>query len=199
MLSIFLKVRRNEVLTVLSCLAMLCATWIALPGTSFAQQRQSFANLNLPKTIAGFERGLFKNFEQKAPGLGYGVEYLRSGWIATVFIYDYGLKEIPSGAESAILSAQLRRAKNDLRTAPYKQVQIKQDYFVLSSVGNPIARCVLFGLIRKDLGRSDSYLCLTAYRNKFIKVRLSVASSTPSKRVAHQFISHLLSALTRSR
>lgn len=170
-----------------------------LAGTGFAQQPQPVAGLKLPQTLAGFEKGRVHDFEAKHPGLGFGVEYLRSGWKTDVYIYDYRIKNIPSGAESKLVSEQIHRAQNDVKKAGYKKVQIKQDYFVLSRAGAPIARCVLFDLVRKDTGRSDSFLCLTAYENKFIKVRLSTAKSGASTRITDQFIRQLLSALTVSR
>ena len=199
MLDRVFRVRRNHVLTLTAWLALIWTALMPLTGVGLAKQPQTAAGLKLPQTIAGFKKGGVHDFESEHPGLGIGVEYVRSGWIANIFIYDFGIKNIPSGAESGPVTDQIHRALNDVKQVGYKNVQIKQDYFVLSSSGAPIARCIFIDLVRKDVGRSDSFLCLTAHASKFIKVRLSTAKSGASKRIADQFVHHLASALTASR
>jgi hypothetical protein len=156
-------------------------------------------NFKLPASLAGFSKGEVTDFESKKPGLGQSVNYVRSGWRADIYIYDMGLKSIPSGPKNAVVVKQLEQAKQDIysiqKAGHYSGVEMKGAFEIKNAAGKPAFNCVSLQLVRKDMGASDSYLCMTGAANKFVKVRLSTAQSPAADEIAKRFVTELAGVL----
>ena len=186
----------------LALVAMIAATAFALPGNPAAAQPASLQkDFPLPPTLAGFNKGEVTDFETKKAGLGYGINYGRSGWRADIYIYDMGLAFVPTGPKNKVMDAQLERAKQDIlavqKAGGYSNVQIKRSFEVKDANGKPAFSCIALQLVRQDMGASDSFLCLTGAAGKFVKVRISTAQSADSADTAERFLKELAGILPK--
>src|SRR5205823_10753372 len=65
--------------------------------------------------VKGFDRGKPRTFPQAA--LGYSIAYNGPGVVASVYVYDKGLKKIPDGVTSDVVKAEMKQAAGDLELA----------------------------------------------------------------------------------
>ena len=145
-------------------------------GAALAREPLTFHGLDFPDEIAGFVRGQHRDYETTNPGLGYSVAYRREGWTATVYVYDLGLRSIPDDPRSRVSMRNFEQAKEDVlaaqRQGAYRSAELKRD-FLLPETGAPRLQCASFTLVRRDNNEYDSYLCVTAWRGSFVKLRLT--------------------------
>ena len=177
----------------LGAMAVAAAMFFCAPVT--AQPASVDKNFPLPPTLTGFKKGEITDFESKKPGLGQSVNYARQGWRADIYIYDLGLKSILSGPKSNVIAKQMEQAKQDIfgiqKAGHYSEVKMKASFDITNAAGKPVFSCLSLQLVRKDMGATDSYLCLTGSANKFVKVRLSTAQAANSEEIAKRFVTEL--------
>ena len=153
-----------------------------------------FYDLRFPDAVAGFTRGQVIDFEKDQPGLGYDVKYSGRGWIIDVFIYDAGLKDIPDSPLSDLVRRQFIQARGDIirgrQRNPNDTIEEKETFQISTPDKTVRFVCGSF-LIASDGRQLDSYLCLTAWKGKFVKYRLTTLhrDGAGAGAVAERFVS----------
>ena len=164
-----------------------------------AQERQqekskTVYGLSIPDRVGSlvYERTI--DFESKSPGLGYALRFGgKPGWMVDVYLYDLGLKTISVDAESEVIRNQLAQARGDVfelgKRGTYANVTDKGD-FKVPATGKPRFICASFNYLRGDRVDIDvdSFLCLSAWQNKFVKVRMTAPKGTMSRADATSFV-----------
>ena len=171
-------------------LTFLAALLLSLPA---AARGPDFA---FPAEIAGFARGPRTDYEARAPGLGYSVVYTNGRWKADVFVYDLGVGAIPDGPSSPAVAGQVEQAGREIgmmvERGAYRGSEDRGPVR-LGGSGEALA-CRAFGIDHPALGRTESLLCVTGLRGKFVKFRLSSpADRQPSRAESERFMTGWLS------
>jgi len=162
---------------------------------AFAQEKLKVVyGLSIPDRVGGLVYARTIDFESKSPGLGYALRFGgKPGWMVDVYLYDLGLKTIPPDAESDVIKNQLAQARGDIfelgKRGTYANVTDKGDFKVPES-GKPCFICSSFGYLRGERVDSDveSYLCLSSWKDKFVKVRMTAPKGTLAKSDATSFV-----------
>jgi len=155
--------------------ALISALLFILTGPYYAARAQQPDNL--PQIIAGIPFKGAKKFED--PRLGLGVTYENEGASLTLFIYNAGQREIPTGIDGSILREQFEQSKGDLQEAVRqkmldKAVLEREGVAHLGSHEPTVpAREAVFELKKGD-NEFKSYLYITAGNNFLFKVRYTV-------------------------
>lgn len=161
-------------------------------ATTAASAEVTFFGLMFPDRVADAEIGPTTDFEQSKPGLGYGVRYRKPGWTIDVYIYDLGRTSIPEGAESGMLKSELKEAQDDIRElqrrGEYAKVDLVRTYVVRDRRGRPRLQCSDFNYVHEQTGAVDSVLCLTGWKDKFVKFRLTSAHHRGSQAETRRFL-----------
>ena len=106
-----------------------------------------------------------------------------TGWLVDVYLYDLGLKAIPADVESSVIKDQLTQARGDVaelaKRGTYANLADTGD-FKVPETGKPRFVCLSFSYQRGDRVdvAADSFLCLTSWRDKFVKLRMTGAKGT---------------------
>ncbi len=169
---------------------------------SFAQQPVKVYGLTIPDFVGGFTRGQLNDYEARSPGLGYSIRFpARHGWVVDAYIYDFQLKFIPDDIESSVVREQLTRAKGDIfelgRRGSYANVQEGSE-FTIGRSGRTRFVCATFSYLRgekRDLN-VESYLCLTSWNNKFVKIRMTAPKGAMSRADAVNFVEAWIALLS---
>ncbi|MCP4617806.1 MAG: hypothetical protein GY844_15400 [Bradyrhizobium sp.] len=168
---------------------------LVLAATGFAQEKlQVIYGLSIPDRVGSLVYGRTIDFEAKSPGLGYALRFGgKPGWMVDVYLYDLGQRTIPADAESAVIRNQLMQARGDVfelgKRGTYADVTDKGD-FTVPSTGKPRFICSSFSYLRGERVDIDveSYLCLSSWNNKFVKVRMTAPKGTMSRSDATDFV-----------
>jgi hypothetical protein len=148
--------------------------------------------LKAPEDIEGFTLNDSTNFEKIRPGEGYGLDYSQSGWKLDVFIYDLKRAAIPDDAKSAIVRAEFERARADAFLAQprglYAQVYLRRNFTIDDAAKRTRFQCAAFHLTRDGAKPQDGFLCVTAWNNKFVKLRLTTLSDNNTEASARKFV-----------
>lgn len=163
-------------------------------AAALAQEKSSVIyGLSIPDRIGSLLYRQSVDYESKSPGLGYGLRFTGPpGWIVDVFLYDLGLKTIPADPGSELITKQLAQAKGDVfalgRRGTYADVAEKGD-FTLPETGKARFICTSFGYLRGERVdiAVDSFLCLTSWNNKFVKMRMTAQKGTISRSDVAEF------------
>jgi hypothetical protein len=159
---------------------------------AFAQQPVKILGLTIPAFVGGLAHGPPTDYESTTPGLGYALRFLRPGWTVDVYIYDFELKSIPSDIEAPVVRDQLARAKSDIfgleRRGLYADVREISDFKV--GAGKTRFACSALSYLRGERKEQDvdSYLCLTSWDNKFIKIRMTAIKGTMARADVTNFV-----------
>ena len=170
---------------------------------AFAQAPGKIYGLAIPDQVSGLAREQVSDFEMKAPGLGYSVRFSRPPLRADVYIYDFQLKVIPADLESPTMQNQIARAKGDIfgleRRGQYSNVDEK-DEFKIGDAGKTRFVCSEFSYsqVDKQGQQVESYLCLTSWNNKFVKIRMTAAKGEISRADLTSFVEAWISLLSTS-
>ena len=164
-------------------------------AAALAQERlNSIYGLSIPDRVGSLSYRQSMNYESRSPGLGYGLRFAGPpGWIVDVYLYDFGLKSIPAEADSDVIKNQLAQARGDVfelgRRGTYANVADKGDFKVPEG-GNPRFICSSFSYLRGERVDIDveSYLCLSSWNDKFVKVRLTAPKGTMARSDATDFV-----------
>jgi hypothetical protein len=169
-----------------------------------AQDSATIYGLAIPAEVGGLTHGQPVDFETKSPGLGYSLRFAaRPGWTVDVYIYDLQLRSIPGDLGSGAVKDQFARARNDIfelgRRGSYANVEEKGD-FVVARDGKTRFICSTFSYLRgenRDVD-VDSYLCLTSWNDKFVKIRMTAVKGVMSRADAVSFVAAWIPLLWRS-
>jgi len=168
---------------ILALLAFFVASDVA------AQQPVTFFGLTFPRKIGGAQLGKSHDFEKTSPGAGYGVEYLRPGWAVHVYIYDLGLPSIPEDVQSGTVKQTFEEAKEAiLRSPSYANVELKGAHFIADASLRPRFLCATLTFKRQDIANAVSLLCVTSWKNKFVKFRVTTQSQKGAETEAKSFV-----------
>src|SRR3954469_26064916 len=164
---------RTVVVALVFCAAAMATA--AIPALAIAPV--SVFGLRAPEEISGFTLNDSTNFERIRPGDGYGLDYSQSGWKLDVFIYDLKRAAIPDDAKSAIVRAEFERARAEAFLAQpngiYAQVYLRRNFTIDEGGKRTRFQCAGFHLAGEGAKPQDGYLCVPAWKNKFVKLRLT--------------------------
>src|SRR5882724_2378142 len=148
--------------------------------------------LKAPEEIEGFTLNDSTNFEKIKPGDGFGLDYSQSGWKLDVFIYDLKRAAIPDDAKSAIVRAEFERARADAFLAQprglYAQVYLRRNFTIDDAAKRTRFQCAAFHLTRDGAKPQDGFLCVTAWNNKFVKLRLTTIADSSTETTARNHV-----------
>ena len=158
-----------------------------------AAQNDLIPGLQLPVQIAGARRGDITDFEKSEPGLGYGVRYQLPGWTTDIYFYDLEQPSIPKDATSDVVKVELEQAKADVfeagRRGLYGNVLAKGDYAIADSAGRRRFVCSTLAYFHTaTMTDVDSYLCVTGWKEKYVKIRMTTPHSDTSAARSRRFI-----------
>ena len=150
----------------------------------------SYYEIEMPRIISGLERGEATVNEIQPPGLGVSIPYRGKGIQATVYIYDLGYEEIPDGPESDLVISQLWKTVDDVQSALdqgiYEAAQLKDKFGTGSPSRGREFLCAELELRQNGL-IEDSYIYLTGFKKKFIKVRITMPKDSQLDHIARDF------------
>lgn len=159
---------------------------------TFAQQPLTLHGLTIPDRVAGLPHEAPFDYEKTNPGLGYSVQFIRPGWRIDVYIYDARQASIPDDPQSAMVRGQLEEARRNVlelqQRGAYSGVQVKNDYVVER---NGTARFVCSALAyhhNRANADVDSYACVSAWKNKFIKIRMTAERDATTAAESRRFV-----------
>jgi hypothetical protein len=146
--------------------------------------------------VKGLTRG--DKHTYPTPELGYSVGYKAPGFVATVYVYNRGLKKVPDGARSDEAKDEMKRLVEELdlvkQKGVYKSVKAlgKEETVPFGKAkGAPSALRRRFEIEREDgVVLSEGYV--TGFKNHFLKIRIS---HVPDDKAAPERIAALLEAL----
>lgn len=165
----------------------------AATGPAFAIASVNVFGLKAPEEIEGFTLNDSTNFEKIKPGDGYGLDYSQSGWKLDVFIYDLKRAAIPDDVKTAIVKAEFERSRAEAFLAQprglYAQVYLRRNFTIEDAAKRTRFQCAAFHLTRDGAKPQDGYLCVTAWNNKFVKLRLTTLSDNGSEAAARKYVS----------
>jgi hypothetical protein len=163
---------------------------VACAGRATAQP-VTMHGLAFPDSIDGYARGETRDFESQHPGVGYSAAYRRNPWNATVFIYDLRLPSIPDDPLGPLIGEQVLQASAEINRAvtagAYEKASSKGTYN-LPNAGRARFQCADFTLVRGGGQEWDSLLCITTWRGKFIKFRVSGPKQPDGTAGARRFV-----------
>jgi hypothetical protein len=164
----------------------------AASGSAAAVTSVTVFGLRAPEEIAGFTLNDSVNFEKTRPGDGYGLDYSQSGWKLDVFIYDLKRAAIPEDVKSAIVKAEFERSRADAFLAQprgiYAQVYLRRNFTIEDAAKRTRFQCAAFHLTRDGAKPQDGFLCLTSWRNKFVKFRLATLAGDDTEGPARKYV-----------
>jgi hypothetical protein len=142
------------------------------------------SQLRFPAQLGGFKQGRIQDYGD--PRLGISVGYAREGLgRADVYVYDLGERSIPTGINSDLVAAAFRSADRDI--LQYQQLGRYHDLRRMMPPGamlNPArtGQGVLVGAYLLRIGDANappvvSWLAVTGYHNRFLKIRLTQSNA----------------------
>jgi hypothetical protein len=165
---------------------------IASTAPAFGIASVTVFGLRAPQVIEGFTLNDSINFEKIKPGEGYSLDYSQSGWKLDVFIYDLKRAAIPNDVKTAIVRAEFERSRADAFLAQprglYAQVYLRRNFTIEDRSKRTRFQCAAFHLKRDGAKPQDGFLCLTTWRNKFVKFRLATLSGKDSEGSARKYV-----------
>ena len=163
--------------------------------TAFAQERlKVIYGLSIPDRVGSLVYARTIDFESKSPGLGYALRFGgKPGWMVDVYLYDLGQRTIPADAESEVIRNQLAQARGDVfelgKRGTYANVTDWGD-FTVPATGKPRFICASFNYLRGERVDIDvdSFLSLSSWNNKFVKIRMTAPKGTMTRADATDFV-----------
>lgn len=137
--------------------------------------------LTFPATLAGLAIDSITDWEQKRPGMGQSIAYVSPQVKATIFIYTAGLPQIREGIESSSAQASFIQAMNEIFMAEKwgfltSASLLESNRVAIASAGKVITLLHAAFQLGEDGTERLSYLYVTGYRNRFVKLRLTYDS-----------------------
>ena len=147
--------------------------------SALAQQTPTYFGMTFPELVQGATRGPVTDYENKGhPGLGYSAGYARRDWKADVYVYDLRRPKISPDLSSPEVAAHFEQTVRDV-SAPglYSNVVAGERFNVNDPGGARRFICQAFSFTHPQVGPSRSALCLTSWRDKFVKIRLTAPAN----------------------
>jgi hypothetical protein len=138
--------------------------------------------ITFPEKIGPFFIGDTTNFESTNPGLGYSIAYKSHFGAATIYIYDNGVSDIPNGPNGSEIMEQFENETLVVLNQPVAgdgSIKLKERFGTGSPARGAGFLCAVFQ-VTDDTGSRLSYLYLTGYSGKLVKVRCSNYSQDPN-------------------
>lgn len=130
--------------------------------------------------------------------LGKSFGYNTSGISLTIYVYDYGIRDIPDGPDSVAACEQFESAKREIEYGGnYQNVQLRHEVSrrMQDIAGAPLAREAMYEFDRNGV-HAISMLWLTAADGYFVKLRLSLRREVADEQ--EEARAQLLDALANS-
>jgi len=162
---------RIFLLSIAICLTLPCAAW----GEDYLHEA---TGVLFPETLATLKRGRVADFESDHPGLGIGINYDGTGIRVTIYAYTSGMEVIPEDLNSPVLREHFRQIIGDVMQAEKRGwiqnlEKISEGEIIWDETRmTPKSLHASFRFVKKG-SRRLSHIYLMAYKNHFIKVRLS--------------------------
>lgn len=164
------------------------ASLLVFGTAAFGADPVSFFGLVFPEQVQGAPREQTTDYETTKPGLGYAVAYSHNNWIADVYIYDLRRKTISVGLASAEVTEQFNQATRDVfAVRHYRDIVVGPRFTLGDGAGAERFVCRTFTFVHLQAGPKRSALCLTSWRNKFVKFRLTTADTNDVSYFARAF------------
>ena len=171
-----------------ACIGLFSAGLIGAPGAAPAPKDPvTIQGLAFPDRIGGAERGEVHDFEKTNPGLGHSVPYRMPGWAISVYVYDKGRTSVPDDPQSDVVKAELADARREVFEVR-SNVEWKRDFSVQGEGRKVRFVCGAFTFADKPPDRLTGFLCLTGWKNKFVKVRLTTQARCGTEAEATRFV-----------
>jgi hypothetical protein len=131
------------------------------------------AGLTFPLEVAGARIAASQDYESQHPGFGHAVRYTRQNWIIDIDLYDMRRRVIAEGPSSPPVREQLEHAAGEIiRT--FNRTERTASYVINDARGRARLQCASFVYRRSDRpGDFTSLLCVTGWKNKFVRFRMS--------------------------
>jgi len=146
------------------------------------------SNLKFPARLAEFQRDRVHAYDD--PGLGVSASYVLEGLgKADIYVYDLGERQIPSGIDSALVRSAFAGADRDVAQARdagrYLDFEYRLPAGAVLTARNAgqklLVRSYRFRVGSPQAPPLVSWLALTGYGNKFLKIRFSHAAERASE------------------
>lgn len=161
------------------------------PQSTVARQDIFLLGLRFPEYVAGRRRGRLVDYESGRAGLGYSLGYDQGEERVTVYVYDLGASIIPTELASNTVRQQFARAQADItgNVGPGKFTRVTPvgTYSIADDDGNARYLCASYEIEQNDQ-KSDSYLCLTSWNDRFVKYRITRPHAAGSVNEAGRFV-----------
>lgn len=163
--------------------AVFCA---ATASASAGTYTDPATKLRFPDTLGGWRKTDVKNYSE--PGLGTSVSYQnRFLGFATVYIYNKGVKKIPTGAANDVVREEFAVVQQEIAAAyaneKYENVkklleaapEVKKDGNKKATV---LAAAYRYSDPEERPPQRVSFALLTGYRNRFLKLRYTLPADS---------------------
>jgi len=164
---------------------------------TFAEPIRGF---DFPKRIGQFNLGSIVNFERAKPGLGYGLPYNAPGVKATVYVYNNGISNLPTGIDSRIVKHQFNSACGDIEKVNSDAQRYRADER-FTVAGIPLLHAVyMYTEVKPGIRKPVlSHLYFSSLKGNFIKIRITYSpDETPNgERLQVQFVESLCKILAK--
>jgi hypothetical protein len=134
------------------------------------------SQLKLPQNIGPLRFNGVNRYSDRRLGRSYG--YNASGISLSIYVYDYGIRNLPDGPDSVPLCEQYQAAKGEIeRGGNYENVVFRGESSrsLRDAEGSPVAREAVYEFERHGV-HAISVLWLVAFDGHFFKLRLSLRS-----------------------
>jgi hypothetical protein len=169
----FARTMRSACLAI-GAFALLCI------GIAAAEEVLKLHGLTIPDRVAGLphEEAPF-DYEKTHPGLGHSVQFIRPGWRIDVYVYNARHDSIPDNPQSDLVKGQLEGARRDIfemqQRGNYRDVEVTRNYAVERNGRTRFICSALTFHHNRTNADVDSYVCVSSWNNKFIKIRMTTA------------------------
>jgi hypothetical protein len=150
-----------------------------LPAAA-AAETVTINGIHFPDQVGDFVRGAARDYEKTHPGFGYSFAYRREPWTATVYVYDHRLPAIPDDPGSEAIQREFAMATREIlegaRHGVWRKAELVRN-FTLPEGGAPRFTCANFTIVTLADLETDSTLCITSAKGKFVKFRVTGQSA----------------------
>lgn len=132
------------------------------------------SQLKLPQNIGPLRFNGVNRYSDRRLGRSYG--YNASGISLSIYVYDYGISNLPDGPDSVPLCEQYQTAKSEIeRGGNYENVIFRgeSNRGLRDAAGSPVAREAVYEFDRHGV-HAISALWLMSFDGHFFKLRLSL-------------------------
>ncbi len=158
------------------CLAssMICGAAAHAAALSDNTVKLAPSKLRLAQNLGPLRYAGENRYSDRRLGTSFG--YNTSGISLTIYVYDYGVRDIPDGPDSVAACEQFESAKREIEHGGnYQNVVLRHEVSrrMQDAAGAPMAREALYEFDRNGV-HAISMLWLTAADGYFVKLRLSL-------------------------